>query len=73
MTISQRQIPRASRLDAILEAGKYGLVTFAGIVGVLGIVLSYAPDDVIFTLYYAGVVCAAVSGLGKWISIRIQP
>jgi hypothetical protein len=72
MTILQMQTLQTARPNPLLESLKYGAVTFIGIVGVLGMVLSYAPDDVISALYYAGLACAVVAGFGKWISSRTQ-
>lgn len=50
-----------------LIAIEWAFVTFISVVGVIGMILMYAPDDVIHSLYWAGFCCAVAVGLIKYI------
>jgi len=50
---------------SVTQAMRVGIITFIGIVGVLGTLLMYAPDNVLSALYQAGAACAVVAAIGN--------
>ena len=56
-------------LKPLLQAVKCGFVTFISIVGIIGMILMYAPNNVIDALYWSGFLSAITAGLIKYLSI----
>jgi hypothetical protein len=53
-------------LMAFSQACKFGAIVFVGVAGVVGMVLIYAPDEVIAKVYYAAIFCGIASALIKY-------
>jgi hypothetical protein len=54
-------------LKLTLPAIEWAFVTFISVVGILGMILMYAPDNVICSLYWAGFWCSIAAGLIKYL------
>jgi cytochrome b561 len=59
-------------LDSLARSAHLALVVFVSIIGILGIVFMYAPDNVVSALYLGAVYSAFVMWVGKCIEFRMK-
>lgn len=53
--------------DSLIESVKFALVTFLFVTGIVGMILVYAPDEVVARVYLAGLCCGVAAGVIRFV------